>query len=82
MLLAVAGPAVAVADIAAAASRSAGADGRTQAFPLDQARQTMGPLADALALDQHATAARAERLLGWTPRAPSVLDTLAQGSVS
>ncbi len=80
LLLAVAGPAVAVADIAAAASRAAGAEGRTRAFPLEQARGAMGPRADALALDQHATAARATRLLGWSPTAPSVLDQLAQGS--
>jgi nucleoside-diphosphate-sugar epimerase len=79
LLLAVAGPAVAVHDIAEAASRAASAGGRVQAWPLEQARQAMGPMADALALDQHATAARASRLLGWTPQAPSVLDQLAQG---
>ncbi len=80
LLLAVAGPAVAVRDIAEAASRAAGADGRVRAWPLEEARQAMGPQADAFALDQHATAARATRLLGWTPHAPSVLDQLAQGS--
>ncbi len=79
LLLAVAGLAVAVRDIAEAASRAAGAGGRVRAWPLDEARAAMGPMADALALDQHATAARASRLLGWTPQAPSVLDQLAQG---
>lgn len=67
-----------VADIARAASEGAGAGGRITAWPLAEARQSLGPLADALALDQRVSGARA-RTLGWQPRAPGILETLRSG---
>jgi len=67
-----------LADIARAASEGAGTDGRTTAWPLAEARQSLGPLADALALDQRASGARA-RMLGWQPRAAGILETLRSG---
>ena len=67
-----------VADIARAASEGVGAGGRTTAWPLAEARQSLGPLADALALDQRASGARA-RTLGWQPRAAGILETLRSG---
>jgi hypothetical protein len=42
----------------------------------------MGPFADALALDQQISGERAERLLGWRPQGPSVIEELARRSYS
>jgi len=69
-----------VKEIARAASEGAGAGGRTVSWPLDQARQELGPFADALVLDQQVSAKRAEALLGWRPGRPEVLDDLRHGS--
>jgi nucleoside-diphosphate-sugar epimerase len=80
LLLAVGGPSRTVADLAAAASRGAGAGGRTAAWPLEEARKTLGPYADALVLDQQATSRRAETLLGWRPHAPDPIEELERGS--
>ncbi len=79
LFLAADGPAIPVREVAEAASRAAGAEGRTQSVPLEEARKTMGPLADALVMDQEISAARAQRLLGWAPHRPSVLEELARG---
>ncbi|HUF36507.1 MAG TPA: NAD-dependent epimerase/dehydratase family protein [Gemmatimonadales bacterium] len=80
LLIAVAGPSVRVADMARAASEGAGAGGKVKAWPLAEARQTLGAFADALVLDQQASARRAEELLGWKPFRPGVLDELRHGS--
>jgi nucleoside-diphosphate-sugar epimerase len=80
LLLGVSGPSHPVRDVAAAASRGAGAGGRTEAWPLEEARKTLGPYADALVLDQQATGRRAEETLGWKPRRPGVLEDVEQGS--
>jgi len=80
VLLASAGEAVKVKDVAAAASRGAGAGGRVQFIPLEEARKTMGALADALAMDQAFDSARARTLLGWNPTGPSVIEELEQGA--
>jgi nucleoside-diphosphate-sugar epimerase len=80
LLLGVAGPSRAVSEMAAAASRGAGAGGRTVATPLEEARKSMGAYADALALDQQATGKRAQELLGWKPHRPDILQELERGS--
>jgi hypothetical protein len=49
-------------------------------WPLDEARRTLGDYADCLALDQQASGKRAERLLGWRPHRPGVLEDLERGS--
>jgi len=77
LLYAAHGPALRVREVAEAASRAAGAAGKVEAIPLEEARKTMGPLADALALDQQISADRAHQLLGWHPHAPGVLEDLA-----
>jgi len=82
LLFAADGAAIRVRDVAEAASRAAGADGRVETVPVEEARQTMGPFADALALDQQISGARARRVLGWRPQAPSVLTELAGGLYS
>jgi nucleoside-diphosphate-sugar epimerase len=80
LLLGVSGSAYKVKDVAAAASRGAGASGKTAGWPLEEARGKLGPYADALVLDQQATGKRAEQLLGWRPRRPNVLEDIEHGS--
>jgi nucleoside-diphosphate-sugar epimerase len=69
-----------VTEIAEAASIGAGAGGRTESWPLEEARKTLGAYADALALDQQISAAKARTLLSWKPRAASILEDLRHGS--
>ena len=69
-----------VKEIAEAASIGAGKQGRTESWPLEEARKTLGPYADALVLDQRVSAARAEAMLGWMPRAAGILEDLRSGS--
>ena len=76
------GPSYRVAEVAEAASLGAGAKGKTQSWPLEEARKAMGPFADALALDQQVSGDKAKKELGWTPQAGSVLDDLKTGSYS
>lgn len=57
-----------------AAARGAGLDGKVASISLEQARGRMGPIADAFALDQRLTSAKARRELGW---APTHVDPLA-----
>ncbi len=80
LFLAVAGPAHPVREVAAAASRGAGAGGRTASTPLDEARRSTGAYADALVMDQQASGRHAEELLGWRPHRPDVLEDLEHGS--
>jgi nucleoside-diphosphate-sugar epimerase len=74
------GPSYLVREVAEAASIGAGAKGKTQAWPLDEARKTMGAFADALVLDQQVSGEKAKKELGWSPRASSVLEDLKTGS--
>ncbi|WP_327596577.1 NAD-dependent epimerase/dehydratase family protein [Streptomyces chartreusis] len=54
-------------DCALTLSRAAGIDGKVVSISLEQARERMGPIADAFALDQQFTPARARHELGWVP---------------
>jgi nucleoside-diphosphate-sugar epimerase len=74
------GPSYRVLEVAEAASIGAGAKGKTQSWPLDEARKTLHAFADALALDQQVSGEKAKKELGWSPRASSVLDDLRTGS--
>jgi nucleoside-diphosphate-sugar epimerase len=56
------------------------AGGRTDAWPLEEARKTLGAYADALALDQNVSAEKARETLGWAPRPDGILDDLRHGS--
>lgn len=56
------------AEIVAAVASSLGMAGQTGGTTLDEARDRMGPIADAFALDQRLTGARARQQLGWQPR--------------
>ena len=65
--------------VAEAAARGAGLDGKTVSITLEQARAQMGPIADALALDQRLTSAKAHRELGWAPTHDDPLATFERG---
>jgi nucleoside-diphosphate-sugar epimerase len=56
-----------VREIAEAASKAAG-KGEVTVLPLEKARGQMGPLADALALDQKVSSEKARTELDWRPR--------------
>ena len=78
--LGVSGDAVTVRSVAEAAARGAGRPGAVGPWPLDAARKALGPLADALVLDQPATSTKAREELGWAPTAPTLLAELEHGS--
>ncbi|MBH8556004.1 hypothetical protein I8751_27415 [Nostocaceae cyanobacterium CENA357] len=46
----------------------------------EEAHIVMGTFADALALDQQVSGAKARKVLGWQPQAISLLDDLKEGS--
>lgn len=54
-------------ECALALSRAVGLDGKVVSISLEQARERMGPIADAFALDQQFTPRRARAELGWVP---------------
>jgi len=63
LYFAAAGPAVPVPVVAQAFAGGA----ELQGLPVEEARRTMGPLADALAIDCMVTGLKAVRELGWNP---------------
>jgi nucleoside-diphosphate-sugar epimerase len=68
-----------LATITQALSHAAGCPDRIDSLTLEEAIQRMGPIAEAFALDQQLTGARARRELGWTPTHLDALTELAQG---
>ncbi len=71
---AVDGAPVTVLEAARAASHAAGAGGKTQAVPVEEARKTAGAVVDALVLDQRVSSKRAAEL-GWKPAHPSFVES-------
>jgi nucleoside-diphosphate-sugar epimerase len=67
-------------EIAEAAAQAAGIPGHVESWPLEDAREKLGPYADALAMDQQVSSALAERLFGWSPSRPGILEELREGS--
>ncbi|MHB8417223.1 MAG: NAD-dependent epimerase/dehydratase family protein [Myxococcales bacterium] len=63
------GGAARIAEVARAASEAAGKGGAVKSVPVEQARQKMGPFADALCADQIVTTRRAAEV-GWKPAHP------------
>jgi nucleoside-diphosphate-sugar epimerase len=57
-----------IREMATAAADAAGYTGEIRYVPVADAEQTMGPLAEALALDQRVTSRKAGWKLGWKPR--------------
>ena len=70
------GAAIPLAEIARAASEGAGAGGRIETWPPDEARQVLWGFADAITCDQVVSGGLAERELGWSPSRPSIVDEL------
>ncbi len=66
-------------EVAEACAHAAGLDGKTVSLSLEQARERMGPIADAFALDQQLTSAKAQRELDWTPLHTDPLTEFAAG---
>jgi nucleoside-diphosphate-sugar epimerase len=66
------GPAFQVSQLAAEA-------GISNFVPLDEARQTLGAMADFLTLDQKVGSTRAARELRWRPVKPTVLELIRRG---
>jgi nucleoside-diphosphate-sugar epimerase len=66
-------------EIAEASAHGAGLDGKTVSITIEQARAEMGPIADAFALDQQFTSAKARIELGWVARHTDPLAVFAQG---
>jgi len=64
LYFAAAGLSILVKEVAAHAAGGAG----VEFIPVEEARQTMGPLADALTLDQLVSASKAVNELGWKPK--------------
>ncbi|MGA3037016.1 MAG: NAD-dependent epimerase/dehydratase family protein [Vulcanimicrobiaceae bacterium] len=64
-------------EIVRAVHRAAGGDGNVHAVSLDEGRKMMGPFADALALDQRISGAKAARELEWDAERPGVLEELS-----
>jgi nucleoside-diphosphate-sugar epimerase len=69
------GPSVPVKAVAEAAAHGA----NVESIPLEEARRSMGIMADALVLDQVVSSRKAARELAWKPRGKPVLDELAGG---
>jgi nucleoside-diphosphate-sugar epimerase len=72
----VAEDAVAVAAMGEAIRAAVGAD-RVEFWPLDDARKSLGPFADALALDQTVSGQHARRVLAWEPDGPGLIANLS-----
>jgi nucleoside-diphosphate-sugar epimerase len=68
-----AGPSIAVKEVARAAAHGAPID----SIPVEEARRALGPVADALVLDQMVSSRKAVRELGWSPKAKPVIEDLA-----
>lgn len=64
-------------DIVTALTQAAGCPGRIERLTPARAKERMGPIAAAFALDQQLTGARARRDLGWTPNRLDALTELA-----
>lgn len=64
-------------EIARAVNRTVTGDEELANIPLERAREMMGSFADALALDQHISAAKARRELHWDSRETTILEELA-----
>lgn len=74
--------AYAMRDLALGACVAAGVEPQIETWSIEEARASMGPFADALALQQRVSARRAKRELGWRPSQPTILSELLAGTYS
>jgi nucleoside-diphosphate-sugar epimerase len=68
---------VSVAEIGEAIRASVGAK-LVEPWPLDDARKSFGPFADALALDQKVSGRNAREVLAWKPHGPGLIEDLSE----
>ena len=80
LYLAAHGNAVTARAVAELIAKTTGIPGKVEWLPLDRARETMGPVADCLVLDQQVLSTKAARELGWKPSGPGVLQAIAAGT--
>jgi len=64
--------------IAAAASLAAGKQGQTRSIPVAEAQKTLGPLAEALIMDNPMAAPRSREVYGWKPRHAPFIESAQQ----
>lgn len=69
-----------VEKIARAVAKACGVEGKVERIPVETARESLGPLADCLAMDCRAGSTKAARYLGWTVRHPNIFDEIFAGS--
>lgn len=74
-----AGEPVPMVALARAMSRVLGAGDRTEAVPLERARETIA-LADAIASEKRLSSEITRKLTGWRPRAPGIIEEIEEGS--
>jgi len=79
---AVSEPSIRVRDIFLALAIAAGENTRAESCALEDARLIVGPVADALTLDQHVSGAHARESLSWSPCAPSLMQEIEFGCYS
>jgi nucleoside-diphosphate-sugar epimerase len=65
-------------EITEAVSRSLGLGGQVEPEPVRRTLDRLGPLGEALLLDQRASGRKARRELGWSPQGLSILDDIAR----
>lgn len=78
VLLAADGPAFTVRTVADTVATMY--ETKVELIPMDEARAKLGPIADAMIMDQKIMSTKAGRMLGWAPRWPTVLDEIRSGS--
>lgn len=69
-----------VGKIAAAVAKQCGVEGAVVKVPVEEARRTMGSVADCLAMDTRAASTKAARFFSWTVRKPSIFEEIFSGS--
>jgi nucleoside-diphosphate-sugar epimerase len=80
LYLAAHGNAVTAKAVAEMAAKCTGVAGKVEWLPVEKARETMGPMADCLVMDQQILSTKAARELGWKPAGPGVLQAIAAGT--
>lgn len=67
-------------DIASAIARTVRLEGTAIVWPVEEAKDALGPLAAGLASNKRLSAARARKILGWNPQNIGLIDDIESGS--
>ncbi|MCY3636128.1 MAG: NAD-dependent epimerase/dehydratase family protein [bacterium] len=71
---------VTMRDIASAIARTLDLEGPVTAWPVEEARGALGPMADALTTNKRMSSARARTALDWHPHHPGLIEEIESGS--